>query len=68
MIVNDLELTIPFRIFDTTTGHYIFNIPDDGTPGDTPPDVALLPAISMVVDHRTGWTEIEVIGGGANND
>lgn len=43
IIINDLPLTIPFRVYDMTTGHYIFSIlsPDDG--GDCPPDIALLP-------------------------
>lgn len=43
IIINDLPLTIPFRVYDMTTGHYIFSIlsPDDG--GDMPPDIAFLP-------------------------
>lgn len=47
MIVNDLPVSIPFRIYDTTTGHYIFSIlfPEDG--GDVPPDIAFLPVVGL---------------------
>lgn len=47
IIINDLPLTIPFRVYDMTTGHYIFSIlsPDDG--GDLPPDIAMLPVMGL---------------------
>lgn len=47
IIINDLPLTIPFRVYDMTTGHYIFSImsPDDG--GDVPPDIATLPVVGL---------------------
>lgn len=47
IIINDLPLTIPFRVYDMTTGHYIFSIlsPDDG--GDMPPDIAMLPVMGL---------------------
>ena len=47
IIINDLPLTIPFRVYDMTTGHYIFSImsPDDG--GDVPPDIATLPVVGI---------------------
>ena len=54
IIINDLPLTIPFRVYDMTTGHYIFSIlsPDDG--GDVPPDIAMLPVMGLrAVDDVT---------------
>lgn len=47
MTVNDLPVSIPFRIYDTTTGQYIFSIlfPEDG--GDVPPDIAFLPVVGL---------------------
>ena len=47
IIINDLPLTIPFSVYDMTTGHYIFSImsPDDG--GDVPPDIATLPVVGL---------------------
>ena len=47
ILINDLPLTIPFRVYDMTTGHYIFSImsPDDG--GDVPPDIATLPVVGL---------------------
>lgn len=47
IIINDLPLTIPFSVYDMTTGHYIFSImsPDDG--GDIPPDIATLPVVGL---------------------
>ena len=47
MIVNDLPVSIPFRIYDTTTGHYIFSILDPQQGGDVPPDVAFLPVVGL---------------------
>ena len=47
IILNDLPLTIPFSVYDMTTGHYIFSImsPDDG--GAIPPDIATLPVVGL---------------------
>jgi hypothetical protein len=47
VIINDLPLTIPFRVYDISKGQYIFSIlrPDDG--GDVPPDIALLPVVGI---------------------
>ena len=47
MIVNDLPVSIPFRIYDTTTGHYIFSILDPQQDGDVPPDIAFLPVVGL---------------------
>ena len=47
IILNDLPLTIPFRVFDETTGHYIFSILSANESGDVPPDVALLPVVGL---------------------
>ena len=43
IIINDLPLTIPFSVYDMTTGHYIYSIMSTDDGGDVPPDVALLP-------------------------
>lgn len=43
IIINDLPLTIPFRVYDMTTGHFIFSILSKGDSGDMPPDIAMLP-------------------------
>jgi hypothetical protein len=47
VIINDLPLTIPFRVYDISKGQYIFSIlrPEDG--GDVPPDIALLPVVGI---------------------
>ena len=47
MTVNDLPVSIPFRIYDTTTGHYIFSILDPQQDGDVPPDIAFLPVVGL---------------------
>lgn len=47
IILNDLPLTIPFRVFDETTGHHIFSILSANDSGDVPPDVALLPVVGL---------------------
>ena len=31
IIINDLPLTIPFSVYDMTTGHYIFSYIDTAT-------------------------------------
>lgn len=59
MIINDLPLTIPFRIKDINSGHYIFSIlsKDDGV--DLPFDVAFLPVVGMMIDKASGMMEVE---------
>lgn len=43
IIINDLPITSPFRVYDISTGHYIHSWLDRSAPGDIPPDVAMLP-------------------------
>ena len=47
IIINDLPLTIPFRVYDMTTGHYIFSIMSQDDGGDVPPDIATLPVVGL---------------------
>ena len=59
MIINDLTLTIPFRIKDIKSGHYIFSLlsKDDG--GDLPFVVAFLPVVGVMIDKTSGMMEVE---------
>ena len=41
--INDLPIAPPFRVFDTTTGHFIHSMLDPNEPGDIAPDIAVLP-------------------------
>ena len=59
MIVNDVPLTIPFRIKDISSGHYIFSILNRSDSGDIPPDIAFLPVIGVMIDQRSGMMEVE---------
>lgn len=47
IIINDLPLTIPFSVYDMTTGHYIFSIMSPDDDGDIPPDIATLPVVGL---------------------
>ncbi len=47
IIVNDLPITCPFRIYDTTTGHYIHSWLSSDQPGDLAPDIAVLPVVGL---------------------
>lgn len=47
IIINDLPITCPFRVYDRTTGHFIFSLLDLSNGGDVPPDVAFLPVVSI---------------------
>lgn len=60
MIVNDLPLTIPFRIKDITSGHYIFSILNPTDDGDLPFDVAFMPVLGVMIDKKSGMMEVEV--------
>lgn len=60
IIINDLPITSPFRVYDISTGHYIFSLLDLNNGGDVPPDIALLPVIGirsvdgvLYIDTRT---------------
>ena len=44
-IINDLDIRQPFRVFDMSTGSYIFSLLRLDQPGDIPPDIAMLPVI-----------------------
>lgn len=45
--VNDLPLVSPFRIYDTTTGHYIHSWLSPEQSGDIAPDIAILPVVGL---------------------
>lgn len=47
MIINDLPITCPFCVYDTTTGHYIFSLLDLSAGGDVLPDIAALPVVGL---------------------
>ena len=47
LTINDLPLTLPFRVYDTTEGHFIFSLLEDAEYGDVPPDIALLPVVGL---------------------
>lgn len=59
MIVNDVPLTIPFRIKDLNSGHYIFSILNRSDDGDIPPDIAFLPVVGVMIDQQSGMMEVE---------
>lgn len=59
MIINDVPLTIPFRIKDVNSGHYIFSILNRSESGDIPFDVAVLPVLGVMVDQKSGMMEVE---------
>ena len=46
MIINDMDISGLFRVFDSRSGHFIFSFLDRSAPGDVPPDIALLPVRS----------------------
>ena len=47
MIVNDIEITGRFRVFDIASGEYIYSNLSRSAPGDIPPDVACLPVVGL---------------------
>lgn len=59
MIINDVPLTIPFRIKDITSGHYIYSILDRSSSGDLPFDIAFLPVVGVMIDKESGMMEVE---------
>ncbi|MBP5461640.1 MAG: hypothetical protein J6Y20_05885 [Lachnospiraceae bacterium] len=59
MTINDVPVTIPFRIHDVVSGHYIYSILDRDAPGDIPPDIAVLPVLGVMIDKRNGYMEID---------
>jgi len=47
MIINDLPITSPFRVYDMNSGHFIFSLLDLADGGDVPPDIAILPVVGL---------------------
>lgn len=47
IIINDLPLTIPFRVYDVYKGQYIYSMLNRYDSGDIPPDVAMLPVVGL---------------------
>ena len=61
IIINDLPIATPYRVYDTDTGHYIFSWLDVRSSGDIPPDIAMLPVDGLrsvdgvlYIDTHTG--------------
>ena len=50
MIINDLLIAGPYRVFDTRSDRYVFSWLDRSAPGDIPPDVAILPVARSYYD------------------
>lgn len=46
-IINDLDITGPFRVYDVDREHFIFSRLDPAAPGDLPPDIAILPVLGI---------------------
>lgn len=59
MIINDIPLTIPFRIKDIDTGNVIFSILNPSDDGDIPFDVAFFPVVGVMIDGESGMMEVE---------
>ena len=59
MIINDVPLTIPFRIKDINSGHYVFSILSTKDDGDLPFDIAVLPVVGVMIDKTSGMMEVE---------
>lgn len=45
--INDLPVTVPFRVYDMSKGHYIYSMLDRTFYGDVPPDIAILPVVGL---------------------
>lgn len=60
MIINDLPIDGPYRVYDTRSGHYVFSWLDRSAPGDIPPDVAILPVARSYYDGPVLIIETEV--------
>ena len=61
IIINDLPINTPFRVYDIDTGHYIHSWLNPHEAGDLPPDIAVLPVVGLrimgnvlYIDTRTG--------------
>lgn len=46
-IINDLEITGPFRVYDVDREQFVFSWLDQAAPGDMPPDIAILPVLAV---------------------
>ena len=44
--INDLPVTVPFRVYDMNKG-YIYSMLDRTFSGDIPPDIAILPVVGL---------------------
>lgn len=47
--INDLDIRLPYRVYDLDTGHYVFSWLDTNACGDIPPDIAALPVVGLRV-------------------
>ena len=61
IIINDIPVTAPFRVYDISTGHFIFSLLNPNVPGDIPPDIATLPVVGLRV--MSGVLYIDTVTG-----
>ena len=47
LTINDLPLSLPFRVYDIEKGQCIFSLLEDAESGDVPPDIAFLPVLGL---------------------
>ena len=45
MIINDMNISGPYQVYNRAVGHYVFSYLDNSAPGDIPPDIAVLPVL-----------------------
>lgn len=46
-MINDIDVSGPYRVFARDIGQFVFSWLDVTSPGDVPPDIAILPVYGM---------------------
>ena len=60
LVIADLDISGPFRVFDICSGSYVYSFLDRSVPGDIPPDIGALPVIGMRTCDSVLYIDTEV--------
>lgn len=61
LMIADLHIVGPFRVFDIHSGNYVYSYLEQSAPGDIPPDIGILPVVGLRTCGAVLYIDTEVL-------